>query len=383
MANPFKPTFGVAPPLLVGRGELLELFEEALEEGPGAPARATIYTGARGTGKTVMLTAVEKLARNRGWLVISETATPGFLSRIVSEHLPAKLADQDPDDVKRRMTGVAAPLNAGGVTWATTERHQPVMGLRSQLDLLTDLLAEHGTGLLITLDEIHIQPRDELRELTSTIQHAFREEREVAFVGAGLPSALSDVLNDEVLTFVRRADRHLLGAVSLGDVKRALREPIEVKGRAIAEPELETAADATHGYPFLVQLIGYHVWRQHPARFEIEPGDVDRGIAAARRRMGSLVHEPALKDLSAVDRTFLLAMARDDGPARMSDIAQRMGVDANYASQYRLRLITAEVIEQAEYGTVDFALPYLREYLRDHAAAQVEIAPPVAGDSGS
>ena len=71
MANPFKPTFGVAPPLLVGRGELLELFEEALEEGPGAPARATIYTGARGTGKTVMLTAVEKLARNRGWLVIS------------------------------------------------------------------------------------------------------------------------------------------------------------------------------------------------------------------------------------------------------------------------------------------------------------------------
>lgn len=64
-------------------------------------------------------------------------------------------------------------------------------------------------------------------------------------------------------------------------------------------------------------------------------------------------------------------MAKDDGPSKMADIQERLGVDVNYASQYRLRLIAAELIESSSHGYVDFALPYLREYLRDEAAAAV------------
>jgi len=71
------------------------------------------------------------------------------------------------------------------------------------------------------------------------------------------------------------------------------------------------------------------------------------------------VHEPALVGLSTVDRTFLAAMAVDDGPSRMSAIADRLGADTNYVSQYRLRLIAAELIEATGHGRVDFTLPYL------------------------
>lgn len=35
----------------------------------------------------------------------------------------------------------------------------------------------------------------------------------------------------------------------------------------------------------------------------------------------------------------------------------------------RLRLIASELIESTSHGYVDFALPYLRDYLREHAAA--------------
>jgi len=56
----------------------------------------------------------------------------------------------------------------------------------------------------------------------------------------------------------------------------------------------------------------------------------------------------------------MLAMAQDDGPSRMADIQRRLGVDVNYASQYRLRLIAAELIRATRRGYVDFALPYLR-----------------------
>ena len=37
----------------------LDEFAESLGDGPGSRGRATLYTGARGAGKTVMLNAVE------------------------------------------------------------------------------------------------------------------------------------------------------------------------------------------------------------------------------------------------------------------------------------------------------------------------------------
>ncbi len=36
-------------------------------------------------------------------------------------------------------------------------------------------------------------------------------------------------------------------------------------------------------------------------------------------------------------------MASDGGPSIMADIAARMNSDANYASQYRMRLISADL----------------------------------------
>ncbi len=152
---------------------------------------------------------------------------------------------------------------------------------------------------------------------------------------------------------------------------RAIREPIEENGRQVPGEALETMVEATQGYPFLIQLVGYRVWRRHPTESEISMADARDGASDAKRRLGTLVHAPALAECSDIDKSFLLAMAKDDGPSKMAHIQSRMGVDANYASQYRLRLIAADLIEQAGYGRVDLALPYLREYLRDHAASGV------------
>jgi hypothetical protein len=368
-ANPFKPSFGVSPPVLVGRDGLIEEFVEGLEDGPGAAARATIYTGARGSGKTVMLNAVEDRARELGWLVVSETASPGFVDRLAHQELPRLLESFDPKGVRRRLTGITGPMGSGGLAWSTTESHAPEATLRSQVELITDLLAENETGLLITLDEIHHNQIAELRQLATTVQHAFREERQLAFVGAGLASAITDVVNDEVLTFLRRAERHALGSVAGEDVARAIRTPVEESGRTVAEDVLDVMVKGTRGYPFLIQLVGSQVWRLRKSEREISMESAQEGVSDALRRLGRLVYEPALADASDIDKSFLLAMAKDDGPSRMKDIQQRLEIDANFASQYRLRLIASELIESTGHGYVDFALPYLRDYLREHAAA--------------
>lgn len=119
----------------------------------------------------------------------------------------------------------------------------------------------------------------------------------------------------------------------------------------------------------MIQLVGQHAFRNQ-GRGEIDEAAVSRGIGDARRKLGQLVHEPSLADLSEVDRTFLTAMSVDDGPSRMSDIAARMGVDAQYAGNYRKRLIDAEMIRPTAHGFVDYELPYMREYLRSHPASE-------------
>jgi hypothetical protein len=128
----------------------------------------------------------------------------------------------------------------------------------------------------------------------------------------------------------------------------------------------------TRGYPYLIQLIGYHVWSRNVENPVISLDDARAGDERAHRRLGALVHEEALAPASAIDKSFLLAMAKDDGPSRMADIQERLGVDQRYVSQYRLRLIAAEIIEPTGHGFVDFAVPYLREYLREHAVSMIE-----------
>ncbi|MCL2465062.1 MAG: ATP-binding protein [Micrococcales bacterium] len=363
--NPFTPSAGSPPPLLVGRQDELDAFEEALDDGPGSPGRLGIFTGARGVGKTVMLTEIGELALRHGWVTIAETALAGLIDRLtiaVTDHIDTL---GSAPSRHRSVTGAQLPFNAGGIT--VSDRPAAETGLRSKLGRLLDLLDRRETGLLITVDEVHRSAREDLRSLAATFQHLVREERNIALVMAGLPSSVSGLLSDEVLTFLRRADPHPLAEVSLAEVEEALQHTIADSGRRITDNALEMATAATDGYPFLIQLVGYHCWR-HADGETIDLPAAQAGVAAARRRLGATVHAPALADLSAVDRTFLLAMSKDNGPSRTSDITTRLQVTKAYTSVYRARLIDAGVIEPVARGTVDFAIPYLREYLREHAA---------------
>jgi hypothetical protein len=365
--NPFRPSFGTNPPLLVGRDQTILAFVDAIRAGPGAPGRATLYTGARGVGKTVMLNAVEDLAKQEGWVVVSETASSGLVDRLVTETLPTVARQLDFPTEDRHLTGLTLPMSMGAVETEVEPRNQPAQGLRTQLTELTDHLATHQTGLLITVDEIHAGKRSDLQTLGAVIQHCFREERPLAFAAAGLPAAVNDLLSDDVLTFLRRAERQHLGPVDPADVADAIDKPIRRTGRRIEPAALDEAVAGTEGYPFLIQLVGYWIWRSDEGSDTIDVNQVREGITAARRRMGSLIHEPALFDLSNVDRAFLAAMAVDDAPSRMADVATRLGSGANYVSQYRLRLIAAGMIRPVSHGYVDFAVPYLRDYLRENA----------------
>jgi hypothetical protein len=69
-----------------------------------------------------MLNAVEDRARERGWLVVSETATAGFVSRMVRQLLPGLLREFDPATVRRRMTGLDFRVSMDPVRFQESKR---------------------------------------------------------------------------------------------------------------------------------------------------------------------------------------------------------------------------------------------------------------------
>lgn len=360
MQNPFKPTAGATPPDLVGRAGLLDEFEYGLRQGSGAPGLLTIITGARGIGKTVMLSAAEEIARNHGWAVISRTANPGFLAKIGDDML--RLLDELGDGPPARKITAFSAAGFGLTTQLPRER---VPDWRRTGEELLGLLQAKGTGLVITIDEIHAVDRAEISQLASDVQHFIRQGLPIGLIFAGLPSAVSDLLNEGVATFLRRADRINLHEAAITEVTASYRELFSRSGIDVSHAHITEAAEATEGYPFLIQLVGYYLWMEaDKAGWTLNEENVQMAIAASQRRNTLVVVESALSDISEKDRAFLDAMAEQDGASTAAQIGQAIGSKPNVVSKYRNRLIAAGLIESAGYGKVDFAIPGLRQYLR-------------------
>jgi len=223
-SNPFSPTFGASPPELAGRDDILEAIEDALDTGPTHPDYSALLIGARGTGKTVMLEAIEQQARAQGWLTISDTAFPAGLPIRIASRAAALLSTSGDDQPRWRITGLHAA--SVGVTVERQGADQPPPDLRSALTALGDKLNRHGTGLLVTIDELQAGDVDEVREFGSVFQHVSRREgRPIAFVGAALPSIEDGLLAGDTATFLQRCSTHEIGRLSQTEARDAISKP--------------------------------------------------------------------------------------------------------------------------------------------------------------
>lgn len=362
--NPFKPTAGGEPPLLIGRERVVRDFDKGLDNGVGAPGRIMLITGARGTGKTVMLTVLGDKARAHKWDVIEETASDGLCERLVSE-LCSKDSLIDKLTFAPSITIAGASVSLGEAELSPKRMPET---LRKAMSARLDALEKRDAGLMISIDETQAASRADLIAIATAIQHQIREKRNVSIVFAGLPQMISDLFDDEVIAFLRRARTNVLANVPIDEVKESFAQTFEDSGMSLDTSLVEKAAVATAGYPYMIQLVGYYIWDAADAREStvISKEDVDEGIREARVDLDNAVCVPELHGLSKNDRAYLEAMAVSDGPSGTSEVAKRMGRSAKYAATYRKRLLDAYVIRQTDRGEVDFAVPFLREYLRGH-----------------
>lgn len=358
--NPFTPTFGIQPLVLAGRSSIIDSLAQAFEHGPGDPNLSTLLVGPRGCGKTVLLDQIASQAEALGWLTARVTAEPGMLNQILEQITSLGSSFLAPP-TRRQITGISV----SGIGLQTQLVPPTPPSWRMQMTRLLEQLDAHKVGVLLSVDEV--SPNlDEMISLVVAYQHFVRENRKVALLMAGLPGRVTQLLNHQTVSFLRRAFRHDLGAVSLAEAELAIRRTIESSGRQILPGAAAAAAAMSGGYPFLIQLVGYHTWRQHSATEPITEQAVTNAGPLVEADMETMVFQATLHELSPKDLAFVVAMAAENEPVSTKVIGERLAATSATVAQYRRRLIARGVIHEAGFGKVAFELPLLRDYLRRH-----------------
>ena len=359
----FSPSFGNRPTYLVGREAVLGRLIAGLESVPGSRERSTIMLGQRGTGKTVLLWELADRAEGLGFVVASPTVVSEDLLTRVVEKIQERGA-RYARDPQNRLTGGSVGALGFSVGLEFSPELQETKSNQFKLTQLARRLTQAGHGILILVDELQANS-PEVRQLVTVYQEMVGERLNVALVMAGLPGAVSATLNDKVLTFLNRSSRLELAPLSLGDVDAYYSRAFHDLGLSVTDERRARAVEFTRGSPYLMQLVGHNIVVRAAADGAVSDDDLARALSASQADFERDVCETTLSSLSGKDVEFLCAMARDDGPSRTANVADRMDATVDYAQKYRRRLIDAGVIEVASRGYVRFAVPFLRDYLRD------------------
>lgn len=355
----FQPTFGNRPKQLIGRDGVIEQFMEGLTEPVGSRNRCTLFLGQRGMGKTALLLELGDRASKAGYVVARVTAHEGMPQAII-EQFQLNGSQYFKDD-KRKLSGVTAGVLGFSFGLTFSEAAERQYGFRSKMSLLCDKLAEKDKGALILVDEVRTSAA--MREVAAAYQELVGDRKNIAIAMAGLPHAVSSVLNDSVLTFLNRATKVELGTISINLIRAYYERSFKSVGINVADEILDRAALSTRGFPYLMQLIGYYVIQYTPEKGTVTDTIMDKAEKAALRDMEDNVFKPIMAPLSDNDKVFLKALARCGGTVTTAKLQAMLGKKGPAIQPYRKRLIEAGVIEAPRRGELVFAVPYLSEYL--------------------
>lgn len=365
MHNPFRPTFGASPRVWAGRDAVLQDFGRALQGGPGNPDRSLLISGSRGIGKTVLLTELEDIAIQQGWVVLRASARENMQQVLVESTIPEAIARLE-ERPKRQLTGFSV-AGIGSVSTHITDS-EPAQRLVTQLRRLIDLL--HDTGVLITIDEVQDVDPDDLTQIAIAYQDLVRDDLPVAVAMAGLTRGINQLLDLPGATFLRRARHYELGPLTLEDARRAFEETSQEGGIVFAAAD--QAAELSQGYPYLVQLLGFLAWERavEDSLSTIDANVITLATPDAIERLGLQVHQPALRDVPPKQLEFLQTMAlleeqADTPEVPVAHVAELMGTTTTSVSDTRQKLIDRDLVTPAGWGLVEFAQPYLGQYLRE------------------
>ncbi|WP_416467881.1 ATP-binding protein [Pseudomonas sp. LFS044] len=379
--NPFAPGAGSRPPELAGRDVVLDHARIACGRAVnGRSARSMMLLGLRGTGKTVLLNEVGKIAEDEG-LLVSKVESPEeeSLARLLYPEMrkvmrslsTVEAAKQIANRGLKGLRGFASifKIDIAGVEVGV----EPEPGLADSGNLQYDLpdlfnvigraAKAAGKGWILLIDEVQYLSEADLRALIVSMHRMSQEGLPILLVGAGLPQVAR--LAGEAKSYAERLFLYPeINALDAEAAAQAVLKPILEEEASIAQAALEEIVVRTKGYPFFLQEWASTAWNCAEGP-EISLDDVVKSYSETLALLDAGFFRVRIDQLTPSEVLFVKAMSQlGDGPYAVSDVAKALGRPQSSLGPTRAKVISKGMAYSTDHGFLDFTVPLFAEYMR-------------------
>lgn len=381
--NPYSPGAGYPPPELSGRDQILEDADIALDRiRQGRPARGFILNGLRGVGKTVLLNQISLEAEAKGLYVVriespEDRSLPAMLIPAIRAVL---LKISRGEALKQKLAKAMRAL--GGFARALKVRYQDIevgldldieTGLADSGDLQMDLIdlleavgeaaAEHGSAVILAVDELQYVAEEQLAALITALHRTSQRQLPVLMVAAGLPQLLGQM--GRAKSYAERLFAFItVDKLDSGAAREALCKPAADEGAGYTEDAIREVLVQTQGYPYFLQEWGKHCWNLAGAS-PITRADAARATEAALLELDMSFFRVRFDRLTPAEKRYVRAMAElGEGPHRSGDIANILGKEVSTIAPIRGSLIKKGMVYSPSHGDTAFTVPLFDGFMK-------------------
>lgn len=364
MSNPFNPSFGKLPPIYIDRTAQTEELAAELKN-PDSPYQTTLIYGQRGSGKTSFVSALcQELEKQKDFIILNIPSSGNILLSYVQGiyNKTSKAIQKTLDS----LDGISVSLF--GVQFEYNKKDEGQVNYQLLLEKILKKLSEKKITVLAVIDEV--KASSELKKFISVYQILLQQNLPVRLLLAGLPQNVSELQNDNQLTFLLRAPRVTLEPLDSSNVRFSYKKAFENGGKMLDEKALDKMTRACGGYAYAFQLMGWLVWKNTADK--ITEKEVNSVLDEYKMLLFRNAYIKISEGFSQMDKLFVLTMAKNAGATSMKKLVEETGKSNAYLSNYRARLLDSQVIQQTSYGYVGFVLPYFRDFVNERLAAEFE-----------
>lgn len=379
--NPFAPGAGSRPPELAGRDLILEAARVACGRAlNGRSARSIMLLGLRGTGKTVLLNEIGRIAKEEG-LLVSKVESPEreSLARLLYPEMRKVMralssVEAAKQIANRGLKGLRSfasifKIDVGGIEIGV----EPEPGLADSGNLQYDLpdlftvigeaAQAAGKGWILLIDEVQYLTEADLSALIVSIHRMSQDGLPVLLVGAGLPQVAR--LAGEAKSYAERLFLYPeVGALDQPSATQAVQKPILEEEASIDAAALDSIVDRTQGYPFFLQEWASTAWNIAEGP-EITLDDVDHSYSETLASLDAGFFRVRIDRLTPSEVQFVKTMSElGDGPYAIADIAKAMGRPQSSLGPTRANIISKGMIYSTDHGYLNFTVPLFAEFMR-------------------
>ena len=341
--NPFRLDFGAKPKLYVSRiHEQSKIIDTFSSEEPSA--HIFMLIGARGTGKTVLMTAISHQLRSTDqWLHIDLNS---------EEDLMIPLAAGLEQHLKGKMPKLSIGFSVKGLDISVENKGENYRDIRLDLDKMLEVVKKEKKRLLITIDEVSNSRT--MRDFTNYFQHCLREDYPVFVIMTGLYKNIRALQNNRSQTFLRRVPKIVLESLNISRIAQKYGEVFDC-----SQEDAMSIAQLTAGYSYGFQILGYLI-------FDAGKRYPDESILSEYRiNLEENAYEKIWEELSENERKVAAAIASAEPNSSVKDIRESIGMDSNNFSTYKDVLQKSGLLScRTSYGRINFSLPFFKEYVK-------------------